>query len=429
MTGLSRWARPVRGATARAWRELVPASGPGRRLGLMAVIDATGTGLFLAGSILFFTRSVGLSGREVGFGLALAGVVSLFTTVPIGAMADRFGPRRVLIVLSLWRAAGFAAYALVEDLRGYLLVVCLLGVADKGASPVLQLLVSRAVGDEDRLATMASLRALRNVGFTLGAAAAGVAIAMDTRPAYLGLVFGDAASFVVVAFVVATVPLSLASAGAISRRRRAAWKAIADGRYAVVALLNAFLTVHMTLLAVALPLWIAEHTRAPRASIPGLVVVNTVLAVAFQVRAARGADGVEGGARAQCRAGAALALSCVLLAAAAGVPPGPAVAVLAASAVALTAGELFQSAGGWGLSYALADPDRQGAYLALFSLGLAVQQIVGPPLVTAVVIPAGGVGWLGLGAASLACGAASVGAARWCSRHRTTTSQLAVVGP
>ncbi len=429
MTSPSGATASVRTAAASAWRSLVPASRPGRALGLMAVVDATGTGLFLAGSVLFFTRSVGLSGAQVGFGLALAGVVSLFTTVPIGALADRFGPRPVLVVLCLWREVGFAAYALVGDLRGYLIVVALLGVADKAASPVLQMLVSQAVGEGERLATMASLRALRNVGFTLGAAAAAIAIAIDTRPAYLALLFGDAASFGLVAVVVAMLPLRAASSAPAGARRRGAWRVLADGPYVVVALLNACLTVHMTLLAVALPLWVAEHTRAPRASISALVVVNTVLAVAFQVRAARGADGVEGGARAQWRAGVALAASCACLAAAGGLPGGLAVAVLIAAAVALTAGELFQSAGGWGLSYALADPSRQGAYLALFSLGLAVQQIIGPPLLTALVIPAGGIGWVALGAVSLACGAASVGTARWCSRHRDKRAYLAVATP
>jgi hypothetical protein len=271
---------------------------------------------------------------------------------------------------------------------------------------------------------MASVRALRNVGFTIGAAAAGFAIAIDTRPAYLSLILGDALSFVLVAALVSTVSLTLRR-GLAAARRGGAWRGLGDRRYAAVALLNSFLAFHMTLLAVAVPLWVAQHTRAPRTIISPLIVVNAVLAVAFQVRAARGAGTVAGAARAQWRAGIALAGCCALLAMAANLPALAAAVVLVAAVVALTAGELFQSAGGWGLSYALADPARQGSYLALFSMGLAGQQIVGPAIVTAIVIPTGTAGWLGLGVALAACGAASVAAARWSSQPHMRAAAVA----
>ena len=45
---------------------------------------------------------------------------------------------------------------------------------------------------------------------------------------------------------------------------------------------------------------------------------------------------------------------------------GVAVAVLTVATVLLTAGELFSSAGSWGLSYGLAPLDQQGKYLASF---------------------------------------------------------------
>jgi hypothetical protein len=71
------------------------------------------------------------------------------------------------------------------------------------------------------------------------------------------------------------------------------------------------------------------------------------------------------------------------------------VAGVAVTAVlALTAGELTQAAGGWDLSFRRADPERQGAYLSVFSLGVTTQTIAGPVLLTALVLPAGAAGWV-----------------------------------
>ena len=75
-------------STVRALVSSAVPSGPtGRRLAVMALIDASGTGAFLAVSAVFFTRSVGLSAAQVGLGLALAACLGLATAVPIGAVS------------------------------------------------------------------------------------------------------------------------------------------------------------------------------------------------------------------------------------------------------------------------------------------------------------------------------------------------------
>ncbi|GAB3955839.1 hypothetical protein GCM10027614_66380 [Micromonospora vulcania] len=43
--------------------------------------------------------------------------------------------------------------------------------------------------------------------------------------------------------------------------------------------------MHFSLLNIALPLWIAGHTRAPAWMISALMLINTVLVVLLQVRA------------------------------------------------------------------------------------------------------------------------------------------------
>jgi hypothetical protein len=240
------------------------------------------------------------------------------------------------------------------------------------------------------------------------------------------LIFANALSFVWVAAMVLAIPLDRTprqQKASVGPRR--ALSVLRDHPYSAVALLNAFLTLHMTLLAIALPLWVSQHTRAPRELVAPLIVVNTALAFALQVRVARRVEDVRGASRALGRSGLALAACCGLFAIAAHLPAAEATGVLIAAVVALTAGEMLQSAGGWQASFALADPDRDAAYLALFSLGLAAQQVLGPTLLTAVVIPAGTPGWFGLGVLLASCGALCASAVRWSAgRQRLRPAEL-----
>ena len=51
-----------------ALAEQLPSGPAARRLAFLSLIDSVGTGLFLAGSALFFSRVVGLSTAQIGFG-------------------------------------------------------------------------------------------------------------------------------------------------------------------------------------------------------------------------------------------------------------------------------------------------------------------------------------------------------------------------
>jgi hypothetical protein len=137
------------------------------------------------------------------------------------------------------------------------------------------------------------------------------------------------------------------------------------------------------------------------------MVLNTVLVVALQVRASRGAETVTGAARVLRRSGWALFAACLVFALSAQAP-----LALVAGMVVLTVAELWQSAGAWGLSFALAPEDRQGEYLGAFAMGTRIYDSAGPALVTALTLGAGAFGWAALGVLFLvtawsagACGA------------------------
>lgn len=388
--------RPEPPTARRGPASYLPASPIERRLLLMTFVDALGSGLYLAGSAVFFTRSADLTPSQIGVGLAAGAILGLVTVFPIGLLADTTGPKIVLVGLCAWRAAGFAGYALVGSFPAFLAVVCFLGPADKAMAPVTQALVAAATGQERRVQTMGYVRAVRNAGFTIGGLLVTIPLHLDTRLAYDGIMLGDAASFVLTGWMAARLPTREAPPRVA--RRDSPLTALRDRRYLLLTALNGVLMLQLTMLTVAIPLWLLQHTRAPRVLIGPLLAVNTVLVVILQVRASRQASSIGVAARLLARSGIAFGVSALLVGLSAAGGSFAAAAILVAAVVSLTLGEVQQAAGGWRVSFDLAPEKRRGSYLALFGLGVSLQTIVGPPLFTAVVLPAGMPGWAGIAA-------------------------------
>lgn len=385
---------------------LVPETATGRRLAVIALIDALGTGMFLTSAALYFTRFAGLRAEQVGLGLTLAGLVGLLTAVPLGALADRLGAGRLFIALQAVRGFGFLAYCLVGSFGPFVAVACLVGAIETVTPPLTVALVGAAVPEDVRVQTMARLRACRNVGFGFGALLATAAIVGGSRDWFVALIVADAATFFLTSLGMLRMGMWGLSPTQRLRARGERGDGIPNPRYLTASLLNGILAIHITLLTLGLPLWIAERTRAPLASIGACVVGNTVMAVALQAWFARAAVRLQGAARAMLRAGIALAAFCALAVVDAHImSPALAGLIAVASAIPLTLGELWQSAGEWKISYDLADPAHRARYLSAFQLGSGAQQVAGPFVVTALVLPHAW-GWAALAGIALLAGIA-----------------------
>lgn len=397
-TGSAALATRIAGLAGAA---LLPDHRVGRRLTLAALIDAFGTGMFLTGSAIYFTRVIGLSPAQVGLGLSVAGLAGLLTSVPLGALGDRVGPGRVYVALQLARALGFAAYPLVGGVGGFIVVATVIEVGDAAMPGIAQAVVGLAVGEEHRVTTLARIRAVFNLGFGLGAVAATGVLAVGSEAAFLAMVLVNAATTLVGVVVLKRAGITPLRSAPVAGRR---FELVRDGSYLAAALLNGVLSIHIALLFVGLPLWLADHTRVPVALIGVLVVINTVMAVGLQSRFAERADHLAGAISCMVRAGLALAAFAVVAHLIARTQDFLAAVMLAVLAVVLlTCGELWQSAGGWAISFELAPPDRQAQHLATFQLGTAVQAMAGPALIVGLVFPYAW-GWLGLALVVAAAG-------------------------
>lgn len=372
----------------------LPTTREGRTFVLISFIDSLGTGLFLACSAIFFVRVAGLTAAQVGLGLAIGGVAGLATTVPLGVAADHLGGHKMLIGLHLWRAFWFAILAFTQGFIGFAVVSCCIAIADRAVSPVRRAVMGVVVGTGDRVKTLAAMRSVYNVGFSLGAVSTAPLIAFNQPWMFRALVLMDALSFVVAAVMLARLKLGARVVVPAKGNPFVLPQGFRDWRYLSLAGLDGALSLHAILLTVAIPLWVIGHTTVPASLVPLLILINTIMAVVLQVPFAKGGEDAAGGVRAMRRSGLVLAAGCVFLAATSFVAQAWAVTLLVVAIVAISAGEMWQSVGSWSLSHCYAPENRRGEYLSIFGLGVAMEEIVGPALLTMAVLPAGTAGWV-----------------------------------
>jgi hypothetical protein len=382
--------------------------------------------------VLFFTRFAGLAAGSVALGLSLAGLAAMIGAVPLGSLGDRFGYRRVWVLVTAVQAVAYVAYPFVRTFGEFVVIAAVASLAEVGGSPLRAGYLSRIAGQQQRVRARAYNQAVASVGWALGALAGGVALGVGTRAAYVSLVLADAASFAIVAMVLLTLPAALpagpaddgppgaanAGSGPQSRQARAARprSVLRDLRYLTVCVLNGLLMTYGAILTVGLPLWIVRRTHAPAWSVAAAFLASTLLVVMLQVRASRGTETVHGAARGVRRSGALLLAACLVFASTRALPAPAAIIVLGAGAVLLTLAEVLQQAGGWSLSYGLAPEDRQGEYLGAFAMGTRIYDSLGPILVTSLILGLGQLGWALLGLMYAGLALALSAAAHWAGR-------------
>ncbi|MFJ7960788.1 MFS transporter [Streptomyces sp. NPDC096319] len=371
----------------------LPDTRPQRTLAASHFVNAVGSGLFLTAGVLYFTQAVRLPAASVGLGLGIAGLLSLAVGIAVGHLADRHGARGVSVATLALQALATAAFVLVDGFWPFVLAVST-ATGAKAAGLAARAPLIRHHGGDRPQEFRAYLRAVTNVGISLGALLAGWAVQVGTLGAYQVLVAGNACAFAASAAVLLLLPPTAPTPVTRGPRRLA----LRDRPYLALTALDGVMAIQFKVLTVAIPLWLVGSTSAPHWLVSGTMLTNTVLVVGLQVRASRGIDSPRAAGGAYRRAGAAFLVSCALVSLSAGTPVAVAVVLLLTAVVVHTVGELWHAAGGFEVSYALAPPHATGQYLGVFGLGAGLAEALGPGLLIALCIGGGRLGWFAVGA-------------------------------
>ncbi|REK89382.1 MFS transporter [Streptomyces inhibens] len=392
---------------------LMPDTGPQRVIAASNFVYTVGSGLYLTAGVLYFTQAVHLPASQVGLGLGIAGVVSLAVGIAVGHLADRHGARGVYATTLVVQALATAGFVLADSFWPFVLAVCTATGARAAGLAARSPLIRHYGGDRPQQ-FRAYLRAVTNIGISLGALLAGWAVQVGTLPAYQLLVIGNAIAFAASAAVLVFLP-PVTPGPPVGGPR---WIALRDRPYLLITALDGIMAIQFKVLTVAIPLWLVEATTAPRWLVSGTMLVNTVIVIALQVRASRNIGSPAAGGGAYRRSGVAFLVSCSLISLSAGIPTWAAVTLLMTAVLIHTVGELWHSAGGFEVSFALAPERATGQYLGVFGLGAGLADAVGPTLLISLCITWGRPGWYVVGALFALTGLAAPFAVRWAQRHQ-----------
>ncbi|WP_328545514.1 MFS transporter [Streptomyces platensis] len=375
---------------------------------IASLVDSVGTGMYVAGGIIYFTRSLGLSATQVGTGISLGALIAALCVVGVGRVADRIGIGRALVALQVWSALAFLCFLLVDGFAAFALVACLVAVPERGWHPLASTVVSAVVEKEQRTDALAVMRMLRNTGFAVGGLLAMGTLSVASNGTLVTVMLVNSLSFGGSALLLSALGVAGPKVSeAVARLRttdmksdRVPWRVRLP--YVKVAALDAVCCLHMSLLSIGFPLSITLWTDLPTWVVGGTYVVNTIFAISFQRR-------VSAGLKASVRTATVvmgvtlslLAATCAAIALLPELPVAWGLICLAVGVLILTAAELSQAAASWTLLLGLAPRDASAEIYATFELGFSAQLVFGPLLVS-MLVDHGGNAWLVLACSLLA---------------------------
>ncbi|WP_405884956.1 MFS transporter [Streptomyces sp. NBC_01136] len=396
-------------------RRIAPEPGPVRILAVATLVNMVGNGFYASVSMLFFTRSLGLSAQTVGVCLTAAALLGVPSAIPVGHLGDRLGTRRVFIALQLLQAVFMAALPLVHGIGAFVVVICGVTAGQRGALAVNGALIGQVGPPEHRARTRAYLRSITNLGVSLGIALSGFALQADSQGFYSALIWANAFSFVLTAMLLLRLPDD--RQGTPKPKIRGT-EALRDRPYLAIAGLSGILSFQYDVIAIALPLWVVEHTAAPRWLVAVLLFLSGAMVVLCQVRAARPVVDVPSAGRITRRASIVFLASCCLFASAAGTPAVMAIVLLTLAVLVHSLGEVWFAAGTFELSYGLAQDHAHGQYQGTFNLAAGLVRTTSPVVLAQLCLTWGRPGWVTLGIMFSVTGLTVPPVARWAERRR-----------
>lgn len=355
-------------------------------------IDALGTGLFLPVSLLYFTTTTTLSTPQVGLGLSIAALVRLPLGPALGALVDRLGPGRVLLLSNVLQAIGFATYLLVDSLLVLVVTTLVVQAGNTGFWSSYPSLVTEVSAPGERERWFGFLGALRNTGFGLGGLLGAVAVSTGGVRGYHAIVVVNALTFAAAAVLLLRDPAARRRTQT-PERVLAPWRTVLSDRpYLFLALTNVAAATGSFALTIVFPLWAVASLGLP-GWVPGVgFALNCLLIAVLQGRVVLALGRVTR-ARALQLAALTSIVSSVVLFAAAPFPPSVGIVLVLLGVAVFTAGELMESPVMATLSAEAAPEHLRGRYLAAYQTSWNISSFVAPVLLTSLLAVGGLAVW------------------------------------
>ena len=369
--------------TLGEYRELL--NSPARKIFLGVLLNAMGSGLTMALLLVYLHDIRGFSNSFGALLLSFEAAVGILVAGPIGALVDRFGPKRILMIGLAIDTVATYLWSLTTTQAMAMVVGTMIAFATTMSWPPQSVMLTRIVPEENRQKAFAINFMLLNLGLGLGGMLAAIIITPGDAASFEMLYRIDAATFLLYLALVASLKydFSLSKEDKEAQSAGGYREVFRDRKFVLLAIGSlATLTFGYASLSTGLPILVTQYLDLSPKWLGVILGANTIAIVLLQVPVLK----LIGHRRkfwVIASVGGIFAVSWAMVGAASLLIGAAAALVVAASQVVFAFGEMVWSPTAPTLINELAPPHLQGRYNAIGSLQWSVSAVIGPAIAAA----------------------------------------------
>jgi MFS family permease len=343
-------------------------------------VNFFGNGLVFPFIVLYLHFARGLEVGIAAASVASGGIVAVLSGFAAGWLADRIGPKRVLVFAMVSNAVAYTLYLFVREPWEAVAVACLVGLGTGCYGPSSQSLLAALVPPDRRHRVFAQNRLTSLIGLGMGGLVGGLIAAGGRASDYEFLLILDVVTFAAFAFVIAALDASPRAQAAASQHGGYR-DVLRDRTLRSIVLINiALVTAGIAPISRLVPIFLKTHAATPEYAIGAIYALNTIAVLLAQIPLA---GVVEGRRRMPVLAVGALLWGCAWLLLFAAAASGDALvsALVAAPAIVLySLGENLYALIVTPTVASLAPDAVRGRYLAVLGLSWQGGYVLGPSI-------------------------------------------------
>lgn len=353
-------------------------------------IDSLGTGSYVSAAVVLFTQHLSVNPAAVGFGLTLSAISGMLASLPISALADRWGNLRVFTCSYILRALGTLVWVFISGDAQYLAYSLLFGVIDRSAASLTRSLMVAPLSKEDSIRLIGLTALPANIGYGLGAGLSALVLFLNL-PIIVILGLNSATFiFVIILYRLTLRDLDLSKAD-VSPSVITSWtrikSSLASSHRRRIVFDNFLFSFHRTFLNVYFPLAVVVYAPNYVWVVPVLFVVNAVVVALTQAAVNAWADQRNRHQKLWGISGLLLGISMFPVPLFAAVGEDVAGKLLIGLLIVQIAAEIAQSAALTVYMVRMSREENLATDLSAINLGGQFQNITGPAIFSSLVVP------------------------------------------